>query len=113
MEIEKKVWPEYFEKILDKEKNFELRLADFKCREGDILVLKEWDPETRKYTGRIIEKKVKYVLKIKDIKFWPKEEIDKYGFQIISFKNVPRGTFLNFSILQPKQGFIKKIKTVN
>jgi len=41
MKIEKKVWPEYFEKILNKEKNFELRLADFECKKDDILVLKE------------------------------------------------------------------------
>lgn len=85
MKIIKKVWPEYFEKILSKKKNFELRLADFNCNEEDVLVLKEWNPKNKKFTGRIIEKKVKYVLKTKDVKFWPKEEIDKYGFQIISF----------------------------
>ena len=86
MKIEKKVWPEFFEKILSNEKNFELRLADFECRPGDLLVLREWDPKTENYTGRIIEKKVTYVLKTKDVKFWPKEEVEKYGFQIISFK---------------------------
>jgi len=85
MKIEKKVWPEYFEKILNKEKNFELRLADFECKKDDILVLKEWDPKNKQYTGRIIEKEIKYVLKTKDVKFWSKEEMDKYGFQIISF----------------------------
>ncbi len=86
MKIEKKIWPEYFEKILSGEKTFELRLADWKCKPGDILVLKEWDPETSKFTSRKIEKIVSYVLKTKDIKFWPQKEIKKYGFQIISFK---------------------------
>jgi ribosomal protein S17 len=85
MKIEKKVWPEYFEKIINKKKNFELRLADFNCKEGDILILQEWDPKTKEYTGRIIEKEVKYVLKTKGIKFWSKKDIDKYGFQVISF----------------------------
>ena len=84
--IEKKVWPEYFQKILDGNKTFELRLADFKCEPGDVLVLKEWDPKTQRYTGRIIEKEVTYVSKTKSVKFWSEEEIKKYGFQIISFK---------------------------
>jgi hypothetical protein len=33
-----------------------------------------------------IEKKVTYVLKTKDVKFWPIEDVEEYGFQIISFK---------------------------
>lgn len=84
--IEKKIWPEYFQKILDGVKTFELRLADFKCEAGDTLVLKEWDPKTKKYTGRKIEKEITDVFKTKEIKFWPKKDIDKYGLQIISFK---------------------------
>jgi len=86
MKIEKKVWPEYFQKILNGEKKFELRLADFECKPGDILALKEWDPKTKEYTGRVLEKEVTYVLKTKDVKFWSKEDMKKYGFQIISFK---------------------------
>jgi hypothetical protein len=84
--IEKKVWPEYFKNIVDGDKKFELRLADFECSKGDTLILKEWDPKSKKYTGKEIEKKVDYVIKTKDLKFWSKEEIEKYGFQIISFK---------------------------
>ena len=84
--IEKKVWPEYFQRILNGVKKFELRLGDFECNPGDILVLKEWNPKTQKYTGREMEKIVKYVIKTKGAdKFWPKEDIEKYGFQIISF----------------------------
>ncbi|KKS96184.1 MAG: hypothetical protein UV71_C0001G0058 [Microgenomates group bacterium GW2011_GWC1_43_13] len=86
MKIEKKVWPEYFRKIKSGEKTFELRLADWKCKIGDVLVLKEWDPKTQKYTGREISKKVTYVIKTKNQKFWSKEEIEKYGLQIIAFK---------------------------
>jgi ASC-1-like (ASCH) protein len=44
MKIEKKIWPEYFEKIKSGEKTFELRLADWQCTAGDVLVLKEWNP---------------------------------------------------------------------
>jgi hypothetical protein len=86
MKIEKKCWPEFFQQIVDGNKTFELRLADFKCNQGDILVLKEWNPKTEKYTGRVLEKEVTCVLKTKDVKFWPKEDIEKYGLQIILFK---------------------------
>ena len=82
----KKVWPKYFQKILEGKKTYELRLADWKCNEGDILVLREWDPKTKKYTGREIEKEVTYIGKTKDMNFWPKEDIEKYGYQIIAFK---------------------------
>jgi len=82
--IEKKTWPEYFEKVLSGEKNFDLRLADFDCEAGDILVLREWDPKLKEYTGREIEKKVSYVIKTKDIKFWPQEEVERHGFMVMS-----------------------------
>ena len=85
MIIEKKVWPEYFQKIIEGKKKYELRLADFNIEEGDFILLREWKPETKNYTGREIKKKVSFVLKTKDIKFWPKEDINKFGLQIISF----------------------------
>jgi len=84
--IEKKTWPEMFEAVRDGKKTFDSRLADWECKEGDILVLREWDPKTKKYTGRVLKKKVTFVLKTKDIKFFSKEEIEKYGFQVIGFK---------------------------
>ena len=86
MRIEKKVLSEYFQAILDGLKNYELRLADFECKPGDILVLKEWNPDTKEYTGRIIEKEVTFVVKTKDCKFWTEEEIEKYGYQVIGLK---------------------------
>jgi len=82
----KKVCPKYFQKILDGKKTYELRLADWECNEGEILVLQEWDPETKKYTGREIEKEVTYVGKTKNMNFWPKEDVEKHGYQIIAFK---------------------------
>jgi len=84
--IEKKTWPALFSKIASGEKNFDIRLADFDCKPYDTLVFREWDPETQKYTGRIVEKQVSYVMKTKDLKFWTKEEIDKHGLQIIGLK---------------------------
>jgi hypothetical protein len=84
--IHKKVWREYFEKIISGKKKLELRLADFKVNEGDILVLEEWDKDKKEYTGRKIEVIATYILKTKDQTFWAQEEVDKYGFQIIQFE---------------------------
>ena len=86
MKIEKKIWPKSFDKIKSGEKTFELRLADWQCNQGDVLLLKEWDPEKKQYTGREIEKEVTHVIKTKDVNLWSQEEIEKYGFQIISIK---------------------------
>lgn len=85
--IKKKIWPEYFEAVASGKKKFELRLNDFEINEGDTLVLEEWDPKTKKYTGRRVEKHIAYVAKFKlDKMFWPKEEIEKHGLQIISLE---------------------------
>ena len=86
MRHEKKVLPEYFQEILDGKKNHELRLADWDCNESDILVLQEWNPETKELTGRTMEKEVTYVGKTKNMTFWSKEDVEKYGYQIIAFK---------------------------
>ena len=88
MEFRKKIWPEYFDKVLDGSKKIELRLADFNCDKGDTLILEEWDPKTKKYTGRTLKKKVGYAIKTKEVTFWPKEDIDKYGFQILQLEDL-------------------------
>ncbi len=85
--INKKIWPEYFEAIVSGKKKYELRLNDFEVNEGDTLVLEEWNPETKEYTGRKVEKTVTYVGKFKiDKLFWPEEEIKAKGIQIISLE---------------------------
>lgn len=86
--IDKKVWPGYFDAVAHGNKNFELRLGDFRAQPGDILVLREWDPSISEYTGRQVERVVTYVVKFKvqDLKFWPQGEIDQHGLQIISLR---------------------------
>jgi len=84
--IEKKTVPDLFEKVLNGEKNFDLRIAEFECEVGDVLVLREWDPELKEYTGRQLEKTVTFVLKTKDLKFWSQEDIEELGFLVMSFK---------------------------
>jgi hypothetical protein len=86
--VKKKIWPEYFKAVISGKKKYELRLNDFAVKEDDSLLLEEWDPKTKKYTGRKVEKKVTYVGKFKMDKqlFWPKEETKEKGIQIISLE---------------------------
>lgn len=86
--IKKKIWPESFEAIKTGKKKLDLRLQDFDVQEGDTLILEEWNPETKNYTGRSIEKKVGYVLRFKlaELPYWPEEQIKEKGLQIISLE---------------------------
>ena len=84
--IHKKVWREYFEKIISGKKKVEVRVGDFEINEGDTLVLEEWDKDKKDYTGRKIEVVATYILKTKSQTFWPPEEVEKYGLQIIQFE---------------------------
>lgn len=63
-----------------------MRIVDFECEPGDVLILKEYDPEKKRCTGRQVSKKVSFVLKTKEQKFWREEDIEKYGFQVIGLK---------------------------
>ena len=86
--IEKKSWPPQFKKVLSG-KRTELRLGDWEAKSGDTLYLREWDPKTKKYTGRSVEKKVVSSLKLtpQDLrKFWTQADIERYGFQIIEIE---------------------------
>lgn len=78
-EIKKKTWPKFFQEIVDGKKKFEVRLADFDVKEGDILVLEEYNPETKKYTGRTIKKKVSFLTKINILDIHSPEEVKKFG----------------------------------
>ncbi len=83
-ETSKKILSSYFNEILSGNKTYELRLADWECEEGDILVLEELDDTTHKPTGRTLRRRVGYVGKTKGLSFWTKEQIEENGFQIIS-----------------------------
>ena len=66
---ELKILPQYFQRVWDGTKTFELRKDDRDYQRGDILVLREWDGE--KYTGSAICVKVTYIL----------QDAEKYGLQ--------------------------------
>ncbi len=87
--FKKKAWPELFKEVLAGKKKFDLRLNDFEIQEGDTLVLEEWNPLTKQYTGRKIEKKVGYILKLPPEKLfamWNENEIKEKGIQVISLE---------------------------
>jgi hypothetical protein len=83
-EINKKTVASLFSEILSGNKTFDVRLADWQCNPGDILVLNEIDDETKQPTGRSLRKKVGYILYTNETDFFTKKEIEKYGLQVIS-----------------------------
>ena len=87
MKIEKKVQQEYFEAVSEGKKRFEVRLANFKCKPGDTLVLKEQKQGARELTGRELECEVLHKFNTKEMeKFHTKEEIEKYGSVVLAIR---------------------------
>ena len=75
-----KTWPKYFKGIKSGEKTFEIRKNDRDFKEGDILILEEYDPKHKAYTGQRAQMKVEYIL-------FPSEEVEigiKDGFCIMA-----------------------------
>ena len=85
--VRKKIHPSYFDLVAKGKKKFEFRVADFDVKEGDMLVLQEWDPEAKKYTGRSLIKKVGFLKKwtLEDFQkeFGQRELLEKHGFYVI------------------------------
>jgi hypothetical protein len=56
-----KTWPNGFEALIQGVKPFELRRGDRGFKAGDILMLREYFPETQTYSGRYLRARVLYV----------------------------------------------------
>lgn len=56
-----KTWPQFFEKLVDGSKTFEIRYNDRGFEVGHKLRLREWDPETGEYSGREVGRVVTYI----------------------------------------------------
>jgi len=56
-----KVWPEFYQATLRNAKLFEIRQNDRDYQVDDILILREYDPKTRLYTGEQIIRTITYV----------------------------------------------------
>lgn len=63
-------------------------IADFEANPGDTIIFEEYDPTTNSYTGRIIEKTITFVGKTKEWSFFKQEDIDKYGYIIMSLEDI-------------------------
>ena len=81
--IKKKSWPASFKAVRSQGKNFELRLADFKAKKGDVLLMREWNPKTRKFTGKELRRKIKYVLKFGLNDYGQRKKIEKKGLYVL------------------------------
>lgn len=69
MTHELKIWPQYYARVADGSKTFEVRDNDrgFQC--GDSVLMREWDPEKAscfQYSGRQITARIGYVYPIDD-----------------------------------------------
>ena len=86
MRIEKKTWSDMFQKILDGDKTCDLRLDDFECGVGDVLVLREFDLKTAQYASGVLEKEITFCFNTKDLKYWDKKDVEEKGLKVICFK---------------------------
>lgn len=57
---ELKTWPEYFQPVKAGVKTFEGRVDDRNFQVGDRLLLREWDPKIKHYTGRKLTAEITY-----------------------------------------------------
>ena len=62
MTHELKTWPEYFQAVRNRSKTFEVRKNDRNFHPGDTVILQEYDPITKQYTGEHETRDVGYVL---------------------------------------------------
>lgn len=59
---ELKTWTEYFNPVNLGNKTFEWRKNDRDFKVSDFVILKEYNPETKEYTGRDCVRKITYIL---------------------------------------------------
>lgn len=57
-----KTWPEYFNKVFMGHKDWELRKNDRDFKVGDTVILQEFNPETKEYTGKEMARRINYIL---------------------------------------------------
>lgn len=84
--ITKKMWPEEFEAVFSGKKKIDIRVADFEIKEGDMLILEEWNPEAKRHTGRNMGKKVGSVVKFKIDDYGQREQIETKGLYAIQLE---------------------------
>jgi ASC-1-like (ASCH) protein len=89
MTHELKTWMSYYAAIKSGEKQFELRKNDRGFKQGDCLILYEYDHTKNEYTGSALVRYVTYVLEGK-----PEFGIVP-GYCIMSLQEHPLGTLID------------------
>ena len=79
---ELKTWSEYFYPISNGKKQFEIRINDRDYKVGDILDLKEYNPNNDLYSGREIRVYVTYVFKLVSKGKWGDTIIQRLVFKV-------------------------------
>lgn len=62
MTHELKVWPQFYDAIIRKDKTFEVRRHDRDFAVGDELILREWDRVEERRTGRVTIRNITYIM---------------------------------------------------
>ena len=63
MTHELKIHPKYYRGVLLGLKKVEIRLNDRNYQADDLLILNEFDPQTEKYTGGQVKRKIDLIIK--------------------------------------------------
>lgn len=98
---ELKIWPKYFGAILDGSKKFEYRIDDRGFKVGDILMLREWDNVTGKYTNKVVLCNVTYILYVLGIP----DIMGNVNYAVMSISNIRLSTpeTAKFSMFQEEK----------
>lgn len=56
-----KTWPRFFNELWQGRKHTEFRRHDRDFRVGDLLRLREYNPDTKEYSGRELIRRVRYL----------------------------------------------------
>jgi len=86
MNIEKKLRKDYFEKLMNGEQISDTKVADFEVSVGDTIVYKEWDSDTKDFTGREVEKEITDIITTPRPRTWTEESINENGFSTLYYK---------------------------
>jgi hypothetical protein len=71
MKHELKTWPVAFWDAASGAKNFEVRINDRNYQVGDILILKEYDPDLKLFTGEKIQAQINYTFHFRGMPHMP------------------------------------------
>lgn len=104
MKHHKKIWPDFFQMIIEGKKRFDVRLADFDVKEGDEVVFDEFDPKTNSYTGRTVEVIVTLLTKPSELPYWSDDEKTNTGFQVFQFE--PKKNIDHYKAVNGTLGYI-------